>query len=96
VRAVLTKTKSIRAERRAQAEKRQKVRADRSPEQQLEWLDQKFGTGKGATRERIRLLEQIKQAAPKATPKAAAKKETPAKPARKGTSQKETSQKETK
>lgn len=47
-------------ERRKQnAANRQAERNLLTPEQQLQKLDQKFGVGKGATRERKRLLDKL-------------------------------------
>jgi hypothetical protein len=47
-------------ERRQQAAERQEARNKRSNLEQLKILDQKFGEGLGATRERLRLRSEIK------------------------------------
>lgn len=46
-------------ERRDRAEQRKKARASRTDEEQIQILDQKYGPGQGATRERNRLLKRI-------------------------------------
>lgn len=45
--------------RRQQAEERAAERAQRSPQQQIDLLDAKFGPGEGATRERARLATML-------------------------------------
>ena len=45
--------------RKARALDRQAARATRTPQQQLDRLDAKFGKGQGAKRERARLNAQI-------------------------------------
>ena len=45
--------------RRKEAQERQKARDLLTPQDQIARLDQMFGKGKGAKRERSRLLEQI-------------------------------------
>ncbi len=51
--------KSRKNQRRIEAEKRQEKRQARSPEQQLELLNNKLGKDQGAKKERARLLKQI-------------------------------------
>jgi len=48
-----------RDERRKRAEAQAEERAKRTPEQQIARLDQMFGKGKGAAKERARLAKQI-------------------------------------
>jgi len=48
-----------RATKRERAEQRQAARNARSPEDQLDRLDERFGMNQGAQRERARLLKQI-------------------------------------
>lgn len=56
---------AVQAKQEAEADyfrrmdERVKARAKRSPSQQLAMLDQRLGKGKGAKRERARLLAQI-------------------------------------
>ena len=45
--------------RHKQALDRQEKRDKRTPQQQIDFLDKKLGPGKGATKERARLLDQI-------------------------------------
>ena len=52
--------KQARAERRARAEELAEERAKRTPQQQLTRLDEMFGKGKGAQKERARLAKVIK------------------------------------
>lgn len=47
--------------RREDAKKRKEERDRRSPQQQLDLLDQRLGRGIGAKKERERLLNQIRQ-----------------------------------
>ena len=47
-----------RAKRRVDAEARQKVYDAMTPTQKLAVLDAKFGVGKGATRQRVRLAQK--------------------------------------
>ena len=47
--------------RRKNAEERQAERAKRTPEQQLAELDAKLGTGKGAEKERARLVKLVEE-----------------------------------
>jgi hypothetical protein len=47
-----------REQKKKEAEERQQARAARTPEQQIARLDKMFGKGKGAERERARLLGQ--------------------------------------
>lgn len=47
------------ARRRAEAEERQAERDARGDEAQLERLDSMFGAGKGAQRERARLVDRL-------------------------------------
>ena len=49
----------IKSIRRKEAEERMAEREKRSPKEQLDFLDRKLGKGKGAKRERTRLLQQI-------------------------------------
>lgn len=56
-----TLTNARREVRRKAAEARQAERDKRSPEEQLARLDAMHGEGKGATKERLRLHEQIKR-----------------------------------
>jgi hypothetical protein len=49
----------VKATRRAEAEIRQREREDRGDEAQLARLDAMFGAGKGAQRERARLIERL-------------------------------------
>jgi len=48
-----------RNQRQEEAKQRIDLRNQRSPEEQLRLLDNKLGTGKGAKKERARLIEQI-------------------------------------
>ena len=57
--------------RRERAERIADERAKRTPQQQIERLDQMFGEGQGAAKERARLQKQIEQ---DSKPKAKAKK----------------------
>jgi hypothetical protein len=53
---------SIRKDdRRRRAAERQEVRAKRTPQEQLKLLDDRFGEGKGATKERERLKAAIEE-----------------------------------
>lgn len=49
----------VMAQRRADAEERQAARDARGDEGQLERLDEMFGPGKGAQRERARLVDRL-------------------------------------
>ena len=53
-----------RKERQDHAKQLQEQRAQRSPAQQLELLDQRFGVGLGAQKERRRLMALIDAPAP--------------------------------
>jgi hypothetical protein len=54
---------SIRKDdRRKRATERQEVRAKRTPQEQIKLLDDRFGDGKGATKERVRLKAVIEAA----------------------------------
>lgn len=54
---------SIRKDdRRRRAVERQEVRAKRTPQEQLKLLDDRFGEGKGAIKERARLKDVIEAA----------------------------------
>jgi len=59
---------SRKEDRRGRAIERQEARAKRTPQEQLRLLDDRFGEGKGAAKERARLkavidaAEQAKQA----------------------------------
>jgi ABC-type enterochelin transport system substrate-binding protein len=66
-------------ERRERAEELATERATRTPQQQLERLDQMFGEGQGATKERAQLLSQIEQAS-KPVPKTKKKGKKDGKP----------------
>lgn len=55
-------TKSIRAKRRAEAEKMNAANALLSPTQKIAKLDARLGVGVGATKERARLARQIEEA----------------------------------
>lgn len=50
---------STKVLRKEEADERAKLRAERSPEQQLAKLDRKLGVGVGAVRERTALAKQI-------------------------------------
>jgi ABC-type enterochelin transport system substrate-binding protein len=52
-------------EKRDQAARLQQERANRTDQEQLKRLDQLFGSGQGAKRERARLLERIANAGTK-------------------------------
>ena len=52
--------KQARDERRAKAEELVENRAKRTPQQQLTRLDEMFGKGNGARKERARLAKAIK------------------------------------
>jgi hypothetical protein len=55
---------SKKDDRRERAIERQEARAKRTPQEQLKLLDDRFGEGKGATKERARLkalIETTKQ-----------------------------------
>jgi ribosomal protein S12 methylthiotransferase accessory factor YcaO len=53
---------SIRKDdRRRRAVERQEVRAKRTPQEQLKLLDDRFGEGKGATKERASLKAAIEE-----------------------------------
>ena len=60
---------SVKEARKGRAEEQAVERAKRTPQQQLERLDQMFGEGKGATKERARLAKQLAAAKPKEKPK---------------------------
>jgi hypothetical protein len=51
--------KYTRELRREEAEKRQEVRGNRSPQQQLDVLNARLGEDIGAIKERVRLLREI-------------------------------------
>jgi hypothetical protein len=51
--------KYTRELRREEAEKRQEVRDNRSPQQQLDVLNSRLGEDIGALKERVRLLREI-------------------------------------
>ena len=51
--------KKVRALRRAKAEERDAERSKRTPRQQLQRLDEMFGVGRGAKKERARLKKKI-------------------------------------
>ena len=70
-----------RDERRKRAEALAEERAKRTPEQQIARLDQMFGEGKGAVKERAKLAKRIADAKPKAK---AEKPEKKAKAEKKG------------
>ena len=53
-----------REARKQQAAEMHEARQTRTPKQQLALLDSRLGKGKGATKERARLLEQINEHAP--------------------------------
>ena len=53
---------SRRDDRRGRAIERQEARAKRTPQQQLQLLDDRFGEGKGAAKERARLKALIEAA----------------------------------
>lgn len=53
---------SRRDDRRRRANERQEARAKRTPQEQLKALDERFGPGLGATRERARLAALIESA----------------------------------
>ena len=61
-RPVRSCTHPQRTRRQEQGEKLRKARAKRTDQQQLAELDKVFGKGKGATKERARLKERIKDA----------------------------------
>lgn len=50
-----------KARRKAEAEARQKTASERTPAQQLARLDELFGPGQGAQRERMRLVGRLNQ-----------------------------------
>jgi len=50
---------TLKEDKRRRAIERQEARAKLTPQQQLKKLDDKFGEGKGATKERVRLLKLI-------------------------------------
>jgi len=47
-------------ENRSKAKKRKATRSKRTPQQQLDILDQRLGKGVGAVKERLKLEEQLK------------------------------------
>lgn len=53
---------SRKDDRRKRATERQEMRAKRTPQEQLRILDERFGEGKGATKERARLQAVIEAA----------------------------------
>jgi hypothetical protein len=50
---------SRKDDRRRRANERQEARAKRTPQEQLRILDERFGEGKGAAKERVRLVALI-------------------------------------
>lgn len=48
-------------ERRERANERAEVAANRTPEEQLKRLDQKFGKDQGASKERLKLKKRIEE-----------------------------------
>lgn len=48
--------------RRKQAERRQEAHDKLTPQQKIQKLDDKFGAGQGAKKERARLTKQIEEA----------------------------------
>jgi hypothetical protein len=50
-----------REERRERANERAEVAANRTPEEQLKRLDQKFGKDQGASKERLKLKKRIEE-----------------------------------
>ena len=63
--------------RRQQAEERAAERAQRSPQQQIDLLDAKFGPGKGATRERARLARVLEHASKETSKKSTSSSDKP-------------------
>lgn len=55
------KARAKKLAKREAAEVRKKVRAKRTVEQQIAMLDEKFGVGKGAVKERARLLNLVQK-----------------------------------